>query len=367
MKCIQLTAILFIIISCTHIQMLSENKSSPKTEGTTQSTELSLDETATKTDNSKNLDQSTQDKQNLKLTSKPTMSAALQKHCKEIEDSFKRYKWDHSNCESIEWKHVRNSVQGRPLFWTVFGNESEHKAKQYNATMILCGVHGDEITPIKFCFDVINHFKNSGYDFNDQLLVVAPVVNPDSYFKKKPTRTNARGIDINRNFPTKDWWKKARQLWKSWYRKDKRRNPGRKPISEPEVLFQVNLIKRYRPAKIISVHAPLTMIDYDGPAKNNNEMITNKDKSANQLLIQMSQKAAGYRVKNYRVFPGSLGNYAGNERNIPTYTLELPTSDYTKSDQYWKLFKESIDHAVKYDFRRLSYTGKQQDNSNKPN
>ena len=35
-------------------------------------------------------------------------------------------------------------------------------------------------------------------------------------------------------------------------------------MSEQETYFQVNLIKRYMPSKIISVHAPLTIIDYDG-------------------------------------------------------------------------------------------------------
>ena len=45
------------------------------------------------------------------------------------------------------------------------------------------------------------------------------------------------------------------------------------------------------------------------------------------LLVQMSKKADGYKVGNYPFFPGSLGNWGRNERGIPTYTLELPTSD----------------------------------------
>lgn len=60
----------------------------------------------------------------------------------------------------------------------------------------------------------------------------------------------------------------------------------------------------------------------------------------------MSKKANGYRVKNYPFFPGSLGNYAGNERKIPTYTLELPSSDNRNHKKYWKMFRESIDFAL---------------------
>ena len=135
-------------------------------------------------------------------------------------------------------------------------------------------------------------------------------------------------------------------MWKRRYRKDKRRYPGKRPLSEPEVIFQVNLIKRYKPNKIISVHAPLTIIDYDGPTSKGKNF-----KKASQLLVQMSRKASGYRIKNYPFFPGSLGNWAGNERGIPTYTLELPSSDNRKHKEYWRLFKNAIHAALLKDFR----------------
>ena len=118
-------------------------------------------------------------------------------------------------------------------------------------------------------------------------------------------------------------------------------------MSEPETVFQVNLIRRYRPDKIISVHAPMTILDYDGPSDHvhGGEVGTR----ANQLLIQMSEKAKGYRIKDYPFFAGSLGNYAGNERNIPTYTLELPSSDAGRHRQYWKLFRGAIESAIFHD------------------
>ena len=120
-------------------------------------------------------------------------------------------------------------------------------------------------------------------------------------------------------------------------------------MSEPETIFQVNLIYRYRPDKIISVHAPLTMLDYDGPASEHTGGIVGS--RANQLLIRMSEQAKGYRIKNYPFFPGSLGNYAGNERNIPTFTLELPTSDARKAKSYWNLFKGSIHSAIMHEIK----------------
>ena len=207
------------------------------------------------------------------------------------------------------------------------------KKREKNTTLVLCGVHGDEITPIKFCFDILHHLQKNSHLYKDTLIAVAPIVNPDSFFRRKPTRVNARGVDINRNFPTRDWQRLAQKIWRDRYRSDKRRNPGKKPLSEPEVLFQMNLIRRYRPNRIISVHAPLTLLDYDGPTTTN---------AKNRLLIQMSKYAKGYKVKNFPFFPGSLGNWAGHERNIPTYTLELPSSDYMKHKKFWNMFKEAL-------------------------
>lgn len=279
---------------------------------------------------------------------------AVRDYCRKIDKKFLHWGWGLSRCEEYNWHHVRNSYKGDPLIWTVFGDEAAHKKDKKDMTMIMCGVHGDEITPIKFCFDVIRHLERiqagiepGQEELKNKLIVVAPIVSPDSFFIRRPTRTNARGVDLNRNFPTKDWNKDALRLWKHRYSKDKRRFPGKKPLSEPETLFQVNLIKRYGPNKILSVHAPLTILDYDGPE----ELGVKISHKATQLLLQMSREAKGYRIKNYPFFPGSLGNYAGNERSIPTYTLELPSSDNRKHKVYWKRFKKAIHYALLHDLR----------------
>ncbi len=284
----------------------------------------------------------------------------LADYCEKVEKTFTRYGWGKSNCQNYAWKFVRTSVKGEPLLWRTYGQPAENEAET-EITLIMCGVHGDEITPIKFCYDVLDYMEKvtegsisdphtgKKASLKGKLVIVAPLVNPDSYFIKKPTRTNANGVDVNRNFPTYDFVKSAMKSWVSRYRKDKRRYPGTKAMSEPETIFQVNLIYRYQPDKIISVHAPLSMLDYDGPASEHTGGIVGS--RANQLLIRMSEQAKGYRIKNYPFFPGSLGNYAGNERNIPTFTLELPTSDPGKTSSYWALFKDSIHSAVMHEIK----------------
>jgi protein MpaA len=278
---------------------------------------------------------------------KPNSDKVLS-YCKKMDKHFKKYSWGKSNCTDYSWHHVRSSYLGNPIVWYVFGDESKRN-KNTNTTFIECGVHGDEITPIKFCFDLMEDIKNNPNVVGDNLIVIAPLVTPDSFFKLKPTRTNAKGVDVNRNFPTKDWNKSAIKLWKSRYRSDKRRFPGKSAQSEQETIFQVNIIKRYKPNKVISVHSPLTLLDYDGPT-----FTQDNGKAAKQLLISMSDKAGKYKVSNYPFFTGSLGNWAGNERNIPTYTLELPNSDWHKTDRYFKLFKTAIHHAIQHNLSSSS-------------
>jgi protein MpaA len=263
----------------------------------------------------------------------------IQEYCKKTDEYFTKYNWGKSHCDEYTWHHVRNSHWGNPIAWYVFGNEEEALPK--NITLIMCGVHGDEITPVKFCYDLMNDLRSNPQIIGNNLIIVAPLVTPDSFFRKKPTRTNGRGVDINRNFPTKDWAKNAIKLWKSRYRSDKRRYPGKYALSEQETIFSVNIISRYKPQKIISVHAPLTLLDYDGPSFTQNE-----GKAAKQLLVQMSNKAGKYKISNYPFFTGSLGNWAGNERNIPTYTLELPNSDWNKTDKYYQMFRTALHHAI---------------------
>jgi protein MpaA len=261
------------------------------------------------------------------------------KFCQQVQEKFTDYKWGSVNCENYQWNHVRNSNLGTPLVWTVFGDENNLLAKE-NVTLVLCGVHGDEITPVKFCWDLMNELKHN-HTFQDKLVVVAPLVAPDSFLVPKPTRTNGRGVDVNRNFPTADWKSDAIKRWKQQLKSDKRKFPGHSPASEQETIFQMNLILRYKPNKVVSVHAPLTLLDYDGPS-----LIADESRGAKHLLEHMSNKADGYKISNYPVFPGSLGNWAGKEKKIPTYTLELPNSNPQESLKFWTLFKDAVIFAV---------------------
>jgi protein MpaA len=251
--------------------------------------------------------------------------------CEKIDLKFKKYNWGTSNCSSFKFNNFGKSSLNNELSYITFGNTPNPK----DVSLIMCGVHGDEITPVKFCFDLLNNIDKT---ITDKLIIIAPIVSPDGFLEKGVSRTNHNGVDVNRNFPTKDWDKEAHRRWHIQYGKNKRKYPGKHAASEEETKFQIYLIDKYKPKKIFSVHSPLNTFDYDGPIIQSD----GKLHPAKKLLKEMSE-VTKFKVAKLPYFPGSLGNYAGVERGIPTYTLELPSSDYTKHKEYWSNFKNAVD------------------------
>ena len=72
---------------------------------------------------------------------------------------------------------------------------------------------------------------------------MVPVYNPDGL--AAGTRKNARGVDLNRNFPY------------HWANLDGNYESGPKPASEPETRAMMRFLRQVRPDWILSFHQPL--------------------------------------------------------------------------------------------------------------
>ena len=138
-------------------------------------------------------------------------------------------------------------------------------------------------------------------------LLFIPCLNPDGM--QLGQRTNANGVDLNRNFPTKNWGENhgdnatCDDAETAYY-------GGTSGGSEIETQFLIDTIREFKPNKILTLHAPYKVVNYDGPAKELAEKIST-------IINYPVEASIGYPT------PGSFGTYAGVERQIPTITLEL--------------------------------------------
>jgi protein MpaA len=264
--------------------------------------------------------------------------------CDKVNAQFKSFNWHSILCIPERWKSFGVTKDGYPLLYQEFGF-AENKSGPVN--LFLCGVHGDEPPGVYLCFHLVRELLfDNPKSFEGFRIVIAPIVNPEGFFAG--TRTNSNGIDPNRNLPTRDFKKRALKVWKR-YKNAKNKYPGKVANSEIESQFQVHLIKEYQPDKIVSVHAPYGFLDYDGPGDRKYYNLVRVEQRAKYLALNMQANSKDFlKVVDFRFFPGSLGNYAGNERKIPTYTLELPSTSVKKAPYYWNALRFALVKAMAF-------------------
>ena len=196
------------------------------------------------------------------------------------------------------------SVSGRPIMLREFKPAEQARGR----VLVVGGIHGDELTAVSIVFRWIELLEKSPGDATQYHWRIVPVMNPDGLLAKPPTRVNARGVDLNRNFPTDDWFAEAHRYWHVSTNRDPRRFPGTAPGSEPESRWLHSEIKRFKPDVIVSVHAPHNVLDFDGPPAG----------------MKAPSRFGRLRLHRLGVYPGSLGNFGGLKEGVPVVTLELP-------------------------------------------
>jgi predicted deacylase len=133
---------------------------------------------------------------------------------------------------------IGHSVRGRPI-------TAWHLGETGKPTVVLiAGMHGNEPAPTAILRTLRDGRTVHGID-----LWVVPAYNPDGL--ARGTRRNARGVDLNRNYPY-HW----APLTGSYY-------SGPEPASEPETRAMMRFLGRVRPDWILSFHQPLHGVDID--------------------------------------------------------------------------------------------------------
>jgi protein MpaA len=203
------------------------------------------------------------------------------------------------------------TVRGRAIEYSIHGTGSQ-------TVLILGAIHGDEPKSATLTGQLQKYLLSTPLPSKSVRVIVLPIANPDGL--AAGTRGNTNGVDLNRNFPT------ANRVNCAEF--------GLRALTEPESVAIIRLIGLYKPSRIVSVHQPLSCVDYDGPAEG---------------LAQAVASAGNLPVRRLGSMPGSLGSYAGETLNIPIITLELPTG--TESlDEFvlWELYKHTLLTAITY-------------------
>jgi murein peptide amidase A len=173
--------------------------------------------------------------------------------------------------------------------------------------LVIGAIHGDETSAAWLPFQWLAHvLPHANLQKQNIAVRVVPVLNPDSALATSIKRTNARGVDLNRNFPTENWKTESVNWWQTTAKRDPRRWPGKEAASEAESKLVLKEFEQYKPNVVIAVHAPFALLDFDGNG------------------VTPPERIGSLRLDTIGIYPGSLGNYGSMVRGTPVLTLELP-------------------------------------------
>lgn len=219
--------------------------------------------------------------------------------CTQQLSQFKKYPIDNDItqiCEKAQLLPTCTSHEGLPIYHFDFLSDNPNKKK----ILVYSLIHGDERPAgdvARFWLERLSKIKNARNEWR-----IVPILNPDGV--KLKSRLNARGVDLNRNFPTQDWDPEAMKAWTK-LKQNPRRYPGPNANSEPETKCALTHLEDYKPFFVVSIHTPLAVLDFDGP----------------KLPRKIPYGYLPWRSLGH--FPGSLGRYLWFERQTPVLTAEF--------------------------------------------
>jgi protein MpaA len=169
--------------------------------------------------------------------------------------------------------------------------------------LIFAGIHGEEPETTYALSRALRQLPSPP----EQCAVVL-AANPDGLIRG--TRGNARGVDLNRNFPSRDWQPNP-VTHRSTIQdtSDILLSPGAHAGSEHETQALLALIASLEPEVVIALHAPLACID---------------DANGSPLGQRLAQRTAMPFVRDVGYpTPGSFGSW-GMDHGVPVITYEFP-------------------------------------------
>lgn len=200
--------------------------------------------------------------------------------------------------------------QALPLY------KKAHTVEDRLHILLVGGVHGDEPEGVHLAANLLEWLQSQDQNKLHNWMLI-PNFNPDGFYARQ--RTNANGVDLNRNFPSRDWSSES---------KGPRYYPGPSAGSEPETQALVQLLQQHRFDVIVHFHSWEPCVVYTG--------------SSGRPFAETLGSGSPYEVREDIGYPtpGSLGQYGWLEHATPVVCIEAQEGD--SPENVWKLFAPGL-------------------------
>ncbi|MDQ3982456.1 MAG: DUF2817 domain-containing protein [Actinomycetota bacterium] len=184
---------------------------------------------------------------------------------------------------------VGHSHEGRPIKAYRLGDPASE-----NVVLVVGCIHGNECAGKA----VIAALKRRPAPRGVKIWMIE-ALNPDG--AAAGTRQNARGVDLNRNFPRK--WRRQGQRWSNYY-------SGPRRASEKETRGAMRFVEEIRPDVTIWYHQALALVDRSG---------------GRRAVQRRYADLVGLPLERLDPFPGTATRWQNHRfDNSTAFVVELP-------------------------------------------
>lgn len=195
--------------------------------------------------------------------------------------------------DTDSWRAIGFSVNGRSVEAMTVGQGPVR-------VLVVGGIHGDEREAQPSIGRLVELLAQEPASSAATWRVVRDL-NPDGTAMYR--RGNAHQVDLNRNFPARNFEKRTRH--------------GDAPFSEPETRIFASLVRFDRPDLIVVFHSTSSgpFVNFDGPGS----------ELAHAFAAGAAVSDARWRIVPEMAYatPGSLGSYYGQDQGFPVLTIEF--------------------------------------------
>lgn len=216
------------------------------------------------------------------------------------------------------WQILTRSVEQRVIEYRQFGRGEQQ-------ILVIGPQEGDEPGGVELLERLVDHLERFPRRLDDVTVTVVRDPNPDG--RLRGSRTNARGVRLDMNFPTRQWRKvPIGDRWLS----------GRTPQSEPETQALIDLLDDVKPQRIVLLEATRREAEL--------RYSTTAEPIARRLATESELRPTAWDAA---VAPAALATYAGNDRQLPTLVLRVSAA--AGAEYNWAQYKRMLLAAIEPD------------------